>query len=126
GRPGASPWTAGLDIDDFAGSAPRLVAAAGCSVWSPHQRDVTAASLAEAKALGLKGIPWTVNQRSDMERLNQIGVAGIITGYPNRLRVVMAEKEIQPLRSAEASHPRPCRGLIARPAVRKLSAAGRT
>src|SRR5262249_18969230 len=25
GRPGASPWTAGLDIDDFAGSAPRLV-----------------------------------------------------------------------------------------------------
>jgi glycerophosphoryl diester phosphodiesterase len=32
GRPGASPWSAGLDIDDFAGSAPRLVAAAGCSV----------------------------------------------------------------------------------------------
>src|SRR5262249_53272923 len=58
GRPGASPWTAGLDIDDFAGSAPRLVAAAGCSVWSPNQRDVTAASLAEAKALSLKVIPW--------------------------------------------------------------------
>src|SRR5262245_4035845 len=54
GRPGASPWTAGLDIDDFAGSARRLVAAAGCSVWSPNYRDVTAASLAEAQALGLK------------------------------------------------------------------------
>src|SRR5262245_53450062 len=79
GRPGASPWTAGLDIDDFAGSAPRLVAAAGCSVWSPNQRDVTAASLAEAKALGLKVIPWTVNERSDMERLIEMGVAGIIT-----------------------------------------------
>jgi glycerophosphoryl diester phosphodiesterase len=102
GRPGASPWTAGLDIDDFAGSAPRLVAAAGCSVWSPNHRDVTAASLAEAKALGLKVIPWTVNERPDMERLIQMGVAGIITDYPNRLRAVMAEKEI-PLPPAVAT-----------------------
>jgi glycerophosphoryl diester phosphodiesterase len=94
GRPGASPWTAGLDIDDFAGSAPRLVAAAACSVWSPNHRDVTAASLAEAKELGLKVIPWTINERSDMERLIQMGVAGIITDYPNRLRAVMADKEI--------------------------------
>jgi glycerophosphoryl diester phosphodiesterase len=94
GQPGASTWTAGLDIDDFGGSAPRLVAAAGCSVWSPNHRDVTAASLAEAKALGLKVIPWTVNERADMERLIQMGVAGIITDYPDRLRAVMAEKEI--------------------------------
>ena len=74
GQPGPSPWTAGLDIDDFGGSAPRLVAAAGCSVWSPNQRNVTAASLAEARALGLKVIPWTVNERPDMERLIQMGV----------------------------------------------------
>ena len=94
GQPGASPWTAGLDIDDFGGSAPRLVAAAGCSVWSPNQRSVTAASLAEAQALGLKVIPWTVNERPDMERLIQMGVAGIITDYPDRLRAVMAEREI--------------------------------
>ena len=94
GQPGASPWTAGLDIDDFGGSAPRLVAAAGCSVWSPNQRNVTAASLAEAQALGLKVIPWTVNGRPDMERLIQMGVAGIITDYPDRLRAVMAEREI--------------------------------
>jgi glycerophosphoryl diester phosphodiesterase len=94
GQPGASPWTAGLDIDDFGGSAPRLVAAAGCSVWSPNQRNLTAASLAEAQSLGLKVIPWTVNERPDMERLIQMGVAGIITDYPDRLRAVMAEREI--------------------------------
>ena len=94
GQPGASPWTAGLDIDDFGGSAPRLVAAAGCSVWSPHQRNVTPASLVEAQALGLKVIPWTVNERPDMERLIQMGVAGIITDYPDRLRAVMVEREI--------------------------------
>jgi len=94
GQPGPSPWTAGLDIDDFGGSAPRLGAAGGCSVWSPNQRNVTAASLAEAQALGLKVIPWTVNERPDMERLIQMGVAGIITDYPDRLRAVMAEREI--------------------------------
>jgi len=94
GEGGASPWTAGLDIDDFGGSTPKLVAAAGCSAWSPNQGSVTSASLAEAKALGLKVIPWTVNERPDMERLIQMGVDGIITDYPNRLRAVMGEKDI--------------------------------
>ena len=105
GKPGASPWTAGLDIDDFGGSVPRLVAAAGCSVWSPNFRNVTAASLAEAKALGLKVIPWTVNERADMARLIELGVSGIITDYPDRLRAVMIDKKVprsaRGLRSAE-------------------------
>ena len=92
--PGASPWTAGLDIDDFGGSAPRLVAAAGCTVWSPNFRNVTASSLAEAGALRLKVIPWTVNERADMARLIPMGVSGIITDYPDRLRAVMAEKDM--------------------------------
>jgi glycerophosphoryl diester phosphodiesterase len=94
GLPGPSPWTAGLDIDDFGGSAPRLVAAAGCTVWSPNYRNVTAASLAEAGALRLQVIPWTVNERADMGRLIQMGVSGIITDYPDRLRAVMAERDM--------------------------------
>ena len=130
GQPGPSPWTGGLDIDDFGGSAPRLVAAAGCSVWSPNQRNVTAASLAEAQALGVKVIPWTANERPDMERLIQMGVAGIITDYPDRLRAVMAERDIPlppavPMRWKRRSHPACC-GLIARLTVRKLCVAGRT
>jgi glycerophosphoryl diester phosphodiesterase len=94
GRPGASPWTAGLDIDEFGGSPSRLVSVAGCSVWSPFFRNLTPPSLAEAKALGIKVIPWTVNERSDMARLIGLGVDGIITDYPDRLRAVMAEKDI--------------------------------
>ena len=94
GQPGPSTWTAGLDIDDFTGSTPRLVVATGCSVWSPNYRNLTAPSLAEAKALGLKVIPWTVNERADMERVLRMGVAGIITDYPNRLRGVMAENDV--------------------------------
>jgi glycerophosphoryl diester phosphodiesterase len=94
GEPGPSPWLAGLDIDDFAGSVPRLVAAAGCSTWSPLYRNAKPDDVAAAKALGLKVIPWTVNERADMERLIALGVDGIITDYPDRLRAVMAEKNM--------------------------------
>ena len=94
GEPGPSPWLAGLDVDDFGGSVPRLVAAAGCAVWSPLYRNARPDDVAAAKALGLKVIPWTVNERSDMERLIALGIGGIITDYPDRLRAVMAEKNI--------------------------------
>jgi glycerophosphoryl diester phosphodiesterase len=92
GRPGRSPWTAGLDIDDFGGSVPRLVEAAECAVWSPFYRDLTVDALAEAKPLGLKVIPWTVNDQTDMQRLIEAGVDGLITDYPDALRAVMAAK----------------------------------
>jgi glycerophosphoryl diester phosphodiesterase len=92
GRPGASPWTAGFDIDEYGGSTPRLIAAAGCAVWSPRFRDLTPAALAESRSIGLKVIPWTVNEPADMARLIGLGVDGIISDYPNRLRAVMAEK----------------------------------
>jgi glycerophosphoryl diester phosphodiesterase len=94
GEPGASPWTAGLDIDDFGGSVPRLVQAAGCQIWSPLYRNAKPDDVTAAKALGLKVLPWTVNERADMERLIALGVDGLITDYPDRLRSLMAEKEI--------------------------------
>jgi glycerophosphoryl diester phosphodiesterase len=94
GREGPSPWTAGFDIDDFGGSTPRLVAAAGCPVWSPLFRDLTPQALAESKSLALKVIPWTVNERAEMARLIALGVDGLITDYPDRLRAVMAERDM--------------------------------
>src|SRR6185295_16276689 len=93
-KPGPSPWTAGLDIDDVGGSVPRLVAAAGCQVWSPFFRNLTADSVAESRALGLKVIPWTVNDRAEMERLIDLKVDGIISDYPDRLRAVLSGKNI--------------------------------
>ncbi len=94
GRPGPSPWTAGLDIDDFAGSTPRLVKAADCAGWSPLYLDLSDAALNEAKALGLTVIPWTVNEPADMGRLIAAGVDGLITDYPDRLRAVMAARKM--------------------------------
>jgi glycerophosphoryl diester phosphodiesterase len=92
GRTGPSPWTAGLDLATYDGSLAKLVNAAGCSTWSPFWRNVTPALLAEAKHLGLKVIPWTINDPAEMERQIGMGVDGIITDYPDRLRKVMQAK----------------------------------
>lgn len=94
GRPGPSPWTDGLDVDDFGGSTPRLIKAAGCTGWSPLYLDLSDAALNEAKAVGLTVIPWTVNEPADMERLIAAGVDGLITDYPDRLRAVMAARKL--------------------------------
>ena len=55
---------------------------------------MTAANIAESHALGLKVLPWTVNDPRDMARLMEMNVDGLITDYPDRARRVMAEKGI--------------------------------
>ena len=80
---GASPWHAGLSEREH-GSVPRRVKAAGCAVWSPFWRNLDEVALAEARALGLRVIPWTVNDPAEMERLLALGVDGLITDYPDR------------------------------------------
>ena len=86
---GASPWHAGLRAADHGGSLPRLVKAAGCETWSPFWRNLTPALVDEAHALGLRVLPWTVNEPADMARLMDARVDGIITDYPDRLRGVL-------------------------------------
>ena len=89
GKPGASPWLAGFDVDDYAGSVARTVKAAGGTVWSPNYRDVTAALVRDAQSLGLKVVPWTVNDEADLVRLLDWKVDGLITDYPDKLRALM-------------------------------------
>lgn len=88
GRPDTSPWLAGLDADEYP-STPALVKAAGGPIWSPFWRNVTAENVAEAHRLGLRVIPWTVNEPAVAEQLIDMKVDGLITDYPDRLRTVM-------------------------------------
>ncbi len=48
----------------------------------------------EAHGLGLKVIVWTVNAPEQMRTLIDMGVDGIITDYPDRLRAVMRERKM--------------------------------
>lgn len=90
GRP--SPWLGGHDPAAHGGSIPRTVHAAGGRLWSPDHRSLTEAEVAEARALGLRVIPWTANDPAVMERLIAWGVDGVITDYPDRLRAVMERR----------------------------------
>ena len=48
-----------------------------------------------AHEVGMKVIPWTVNDKATMYQLIDHGVDGIITDYPDRLREVMKEHKFK-------------------------------
>lgn len=81
-------WTAGLTLAAH-GSVPKLVKAAGCTTWSPSGYNLDAALVKHAQALGLQVLPWTINERADMDTLIGWGVDGLITDYPDRARDAM-------------------------------------
>lgn len=89
---GRSPWHAGIAASEHDGSVPRMVRAAGCTTWSANYASLTRERITEAHELGLRVLPWTVNEPADMARLIDMGADGLITDYPDRARRVMAEK----------------------------------
>ncbi|TNE72963.1 glycerophosphodiester phosphodiesterase [bacterium] len=58
--------------------------------WNPYFTNVNDSVLAHAHQLGMTVIPWTVNEKKDMENLLIMGVDGIITDYPNRLSSILS------------------------------------
>ncbi|MET8910820.1 glycerophosphodiester phosphodiesterase family protein [Micromonospora sp. NPDC004551] len=107
GKPGASPWLGGLDADDFGGDFVRAAAAIpGVTTLSPNYgfpQNGTVADpafrfypdakmIADAHARGLKVVPWTCDDPATVAALMDLGVDGIITNYPNRVRQLMAER----------------------------------
>jgi glycerophosphoryl diester phosphodiesterase len=90
GQPGASPWLAGLDIDDFNGSIPQAVKAAGGRYWAPYYKHITYDLLNEAHELGLEVFAWTPDERGAMVRLIEMGVDGIITNRPDILQSILS------------------------------------
>ncbi|MEU8001387.1 glycerophosphodiester phosphodiesterase family protein [Catellatospora sp. NPDC049111] len=107
GKPGASPWLGGIDADDFGGD---FVAAAasieGVTALSPNYGFPQNGKIGDpgfrfypdqdmvdrAHARGLKVIPWTCDDMPTVAALMDMGVDGIITDYPNRVRELMAER----------------------------------
>ena len=91
GQPGASPWMAGLDIDDFSGSIPKAVKAAGGRYWAPHYKYPTLRIMEEARTLGLQVFVWTPDSRSRMQLMIEKQVDGIITNRPDILKDMLQE-----------------------------------
>jgi glycerophosphoryl diester phosphodiesterase len=90
-HPQPSPWTAGFEHRTH-GSVPRMIAAAGGSHWSSFWRELDAAQVREAQALGLKVLAWTVNRPEDMRLVLDLGVDGVVTDRPDLAMVVWRER----------------------------------
>ena len=90
GKP--SPWLAGFAPEAFGGSVPRAVHAAGGRIWAPNQTFLTPAMLAEARALGIAVIPWTVNDPAMMARLLDMGVDGLISDRPDLVQAELRKR----------------------------------
>ncbi len=88
----AALWWGGPVSADYGGSVPRAVAAEGGPIWAPHHADLTADLIAEAHALGLAVLAWTVNGAADIRRLLFDGIDGLITDRPDIARRVLADE----------------------------------
>ncbi len=72
-----------LTRSPFAG--PEDAAVTGAGTWSPDFRYLTAADVRAAHALGLRVLPYTVDELEDLRGVLHLGVDGIISDRPDRL-----------------------------------------
>jgi glycerophosphoryl diester phosphodiesterase len=90
----ASPWLGGLNIHDFDGDYVKAAKAIGADGVSPYWEELTPELVREAHALGLRVVPWTVNDAKDMGKLIDWGVDGIISDRPWILRAELKARGI--------------------------------
>jgi glycerophosphoryl diester phosphodiesterase len=81
-----APEVATAYLTEREDSDPRKVGAAGARTWSPDFLALTPETCAAARGLGLRVIPWTVNEPADIRRMLDLGVDGIISDYPDRVK----------------------------------------
>lgn len=98
-----SPWLGGLNIHDFDDDPVKAAASVGIDVVSPYYGEITKAQVKEAHKLGIKVIPWTVNDPEDIKATYEMGVDGIITDKPWVLRDVLEElgEKLPPVKKLE-------------------------
>ena len=113
GQPGGSPWMDGLDIDHFDGDLVAAASSRGFDAVSPihgspftsgvddpsYRSFVTPEMVEQAHAAGMRVLPYTVDDPATMRSLLRLGVDGLITNYPDRLRDVLGAAGL-PLPSA--------------------------
>jgi glycerophosphoryl diester phosphodiesterase len=92
GDGGTSPWLAGFGPELHGDSVPRAVHAAGGKIWAPNHAFLTPAMLADAHALGIVVIPWTVNEPATIGRLLDMGVDGLISDRPDLVQAELAKR----------------------------------
>lgn len=89
-----SPW---LDFTPLHNGVelPELIKALGGSAWHPNYKDVNKEIIQISHDKGLPVNVWTVNRESDMLRMIDYGVDGIMTDYPLKLKELCEKENIK-------------------------------
>ena len=85
-----APWAAGFDWRAQQGATFAAIASGPADGWFSWHGDVTSATTALAKELGLAVSCWTVDEEAEMARLAALDVEAIVTDRPDRLAKVLA------------------------------------
>ena len=62
------------------------------TIYSPDHTTVTVLLVKQCKELGIKLIPWTINDLSRMKELKQMGVDGMISDFPDLYAALRSAK----------------------------------
>ena len=108
-------WLGGLDPRDFDDDLVAAAHAAGATTISPHRVLIDDRLMAAASAHAMPVVAWTVNDPDEAGRLIDLGVSGIVTDYPDRMR------ELWERRGLRLPPPVPCPRATA-PGARDLAA----
>jgi glycerophosphoryl diester phosphodiesterase len=54
-------------------------------IYSPYFKLLNAEVVKKAHEMGIKVVPWTVNETAEMQKMLDLGVDGVITDYPDRV-----------------------------------------
>lgn len=89
-----SAWLGPASFERSGGDVVAAAKSAGFDILSPAFKLSDGALVDRAHAAGLRVIPWTVNEKSDMRKQLSYGVDGLITDYPTRLRSVFKAEDL--------------------------------
>lgn len=90
-----SPWLGGLNINDYHGNYVKAAHDIGADIVSPYWEELSPQLVSEAHELGMKVVPWTVNNPQKMNMLIDMGVDGMISDKPWLMREVLVKRGIE-------------------------------
>jgi glycerophosphoryl diester phosphodiesterase len=89
-EPDTLHWNDGVGDD-----VPAAAREVGATTLSPEHVMVDETLMARAAAAGLDVVVWTVNETGLAGRMLDLGVAGIVTDYPDRMRALWRERGLE-------------------------------
>jgi glycerophosphoryl diester phosphodiesterase len=89
-----SPWMGKKFPSEDLFLLPKIIKSLEGHVWCPFYKDVTKKNVELAHKLGLAVNVWTVSKESDIVRMIEYGVDGIITDYPKKMQDICVAKNI--------------------------------